>query len=126
MHVYHPMGAWLVEQNAIPSQIFMKQYHVWLRALLNGTSDMTGIQTHTLLLTTPESWSVELDHMASKWHLNGFTASKQTLTYRVRFDSNDAQLCIFTKVCIIIPEVQRLGFLHERCRVYWYSVNHSP
>ena len=31
-HGYHPLGAWLVEHNAIPSQLFTKQ---WLSTLLN-------------------------------------------------------------------------------------------
>ena len=36
-----------------------------LSALLQGTSDMTRIGTHTQLLTTPELWSCELDHSAT-------------------------------------------------------------
>ena len=43
----------MVEQNALPSQPFTKQ--LWLSALLNGTSVMTINQTHTLLLTTPDT-----------------------------------------------------------------------
>ncbi len=54
----HPLGAWLVEQNALPSQLVTKQ--LWFSAMLKGPSVMTGIRTHTLLLTTPGLLSGEL------------------------------------------------------------------
>ena len=38
---------------------------IWVNALLKGTSVMTGIGTHTLLLKTPELESVELDSSAT-------------------------------------------------------------
>ena len=37
----NPLEAWLVEQNEITSQLLKK--HLWLSALLEGTSVMTGI-----------------------------------------------------------------------------------
>ena len=57
-----PLGAWLVEQNAPPSQCYTKQ--LLLSALLKGTSAMTGYQTQTLLLKTPELGSDEIDRSA--------------------------------------------------------------
>ena len=57
-HGYHPLGARLVEQNSPLSQLLRTQ--LWSSALLKGTSVMTGIQTHTLLLTTPEIGSSDV------------------------------------------------------------------
>ena len=59
-HGYHPLGAWLEEQNALTSQILTKQRR--LSALLKGTSVLTRYWTHTLLLTAPELGS------ARPWH----------------------------------------------------------
>ena len=55
--VYHPLGAWLVEQNTLPSQLLTKQ-------LSKKVSLHTGYRTLTLLLTTPELGSDELDRSA--------------------------------------------------------------
>ena len=45
---------------------FTKQ--LWLSALLKGTSVLTGYQTNTLLLTTPELGFGELDRSAKTCH----------------------------------------------------------
>ena len=49
---HHQLGVWLVECTNFPN--FYKQLWLKIKALLKGTSVMTGIRTHTLLLTTPE------------------------------------------------------------------------
>ena len=48
----YPLEAWLIKQNAVPSQLVTKQS--WSSALLKGTSVMTEDRAHTLLLTRME------------------------------------------------------------------------
>ena len=68
----HPLGDWLVEQTTIPSHLFTQQ--LWLRALIKGSRGLNWIRTHTLLLTTPELGSSELDHSATTRERERFSA----------------------------------------------------
>ena len=61
---YHPLGARLVQQNRLNSKLFTKQ--LWLSAF--DKSVMTRYRTHTLLLTTPEFGSSNLNHSTITGH----------------------------------------------------------